>query len=562
MKSNYSDIQIQHLISEELFCYVHQGIFKKNHQPLLIREYKKEYLSPQLIRKLIYLSEKLVNIQHPNIEPFLGYEFDGKRFFTYVPLPKNCISLETYLQKKSNWDVRQLWQLSTQILAALLKFEAEDIIHGQLNLQDIWIQEDNTVLLTQSAIPSAILKRKLTEFDILDHAVFLTPEFLDKQELSQQFDMYAFGVLSYFLFSKKWPFTFTMSLNKLKHQLLQPFAPFQSYDESLPDRIQKIIQTCLQVEPQNRFQSFQDLVQRYKDNNWAPIPNEQNQSQTQKSLSKTLKKEKSRKRWLQVFAYTTLASIAGLTLLCVWLWHTYTTAIPEKIVPQIKGLSQLEAQKLLKSQQLTLEIKGYRTHPTYPENTIIESRPPVGRRVKANRTIQAYLSKGKGLVRVPDITGLSHAEVDTLLQEKSLSIEVIDEQFSFDFPEGVVISQSPTPNTFLVVSDNIQVTLSRGFPINIKIQPATTSFFRNKNHLRKVSIQFSSADTWINQGLLEVFYVKNNRKEKIYGSEISQEQEIDLSFELERSGIIDIYWDNELVVSKVIEDEPESRFTF
>jgi beta-lactam-binding protein with PASTA domain len=50
-------------------------------------------------------------------------------------------------------------------------------------------------------------------------------------------------------------------------------------------------------------------------------------------------------------------------------------------------------------------------------------------------------------VQVPDVTGMSIAEVESNLQNLDLVFEVTDSVFSDEVPRGVVVSQNPTANS-------------------------------------------------------------------------------------------------------------------
>ena len=80
---------------------------------------------------------------------------------------------------------------------------------------------------------------------------------------------------------------------------------------------------------------------------------------------------------------------------------------------------------------------------------IIESKPPAGRVVKSSRLIRLFVSKGLGPVLVPNLVGFSKEEAAEILLQKGFNLEVTNESYSMQYPEGVVLGQESGSNTFL-----------------------------------------------------------------------------------------------------------------
>jgi|OM-RGC.v1.030239091 hypothetical protein len=94
--------------------------------------------------------------------------------------------------------------------------------------------------------------------------------------------------------------------------------------------------------------------------------------------------------------------------------------------------------------------------------------------------------------------------------------------------------------------------LSKGYPVDIKITKARSSFFQNKDHLRKVIVEFFKMDGWIDQEV-SIYYRIDDRKDKLYSDVLASGDALQLEFELEKNAFIEIYFNDEVTIRRKIE---------
>jgi hypothetical protein len=239
------------------------------------------------------------------------------------------------------------------------------------------------------------------------------------------------------------------------------------------------------------------------------------------------------------------------------MYTSYLTAIPEKQVPDIVGMTFSQAEEVLDDVGLAGTVVGTRVHPHYPEGTIVETKPPAGRNVKVNRNIRVFLSRGAGPVLVPDLVGRSEQNAMWLLDDRGLGAEVSGEEFSIQYRKGMIIAQQPTPNTFINPSDNIQVVISKGFPIVMEVKKPRFTFFQEKNDVRRVLIELFILDEWDSQEV-KVIFVNKGESETIYSDVHNPGESMKLDYELEIGGRVDIYFGQDKAFTQKITDEKKT----
>ena len=100
--------------------------------------------------------------------------------------------------------------------------------------------------------------------------------------------------------------------------------------------------------------------------------------------------------------------------------------------------------------------------------------------------------------------------------------------------------------------------MSKGFPISIQIKQIKHSIFKNKDYLRKVDLSVLILDEIVSQEFVVYFLYKDERK-KIYSDTVKPGHTLDLEFELEYGGAVEVYLSDKLVLKKDILDESDSN---
>lgn len=551
LKSRY---HIGELIQEDIFSELFHGIDKQTNTSLLIYKFKKKYLSQSLIKQLMKSAEALIGIEHENIVRLLDYAFDGVEFYAVYEGVESYITLEEYVQHHE-WSSATLWRFMTQILSALVVLEQSQLAHGSLSLNTILISKDKKATLIKSNLQALILNHNIQKMDVLDDCLCVAPDFIYNQGLTSQTDMYSFGVILQFLFSKSWPYPYTVSLQDYKASLLKGPKPFKKYEDKIPDRLSEVVRKCLQVSSTDRFDSFIDLIKTYK-GDYSIDVTQTDSPAVLSALKVDLDKKKAKKTITRLLYTIGILSVVSMLGMAHYFYSLYITAIPERIVPNVVGLDKQLALEMLQQHHLRGIIAGERIHPLYKEGMVIESKPRAGRDVKQNRLIRLYLSKGKGSELVPDLVGRGKGQAEELLVDRGIHAEVVDEHYSIEYAEGVIISQYPSPNTLILPSENIQLVLSKGFPVSMTISKVKSSFFKNKDHLRQVSVLFSILPEWESQKVTILFSNKG-KSERIYSDVHDPQEAIELDFELEVGGDISVYFNEVNAFSQRVMDDPD-----
>ncbi len=129
-------------------------------------------------------------------------------------------------------------------------------------------------------------------------------------------------------------------------------------------------------------------------------------------------------------------------------------------MPDLVGLSQDEARRLVEEAGLQLAVVGERHDSSVPALNIIDQTIPAGQMVGQGETIGVVISQGPNFVSVPAVEGLPITAAEPGLKEMGLDIsrkDVWSKQ-----AEGTILSQDPPAGSIISEGSVITLIVSSG----------------------------------------------------------------------------------------------------
>lgn len=132
-------------------------------------------------------------------------------------------------------------------------------------------------------------------------------------------------------------------------------------------------------------------------------------------------------------------------------------------VPNVIGKSFVEAYDILTENNLRVRKEGYKYSADLPEDYVVEQRPIPNQKVKVDREIKVFLSRGTEAETVPRLTGQTISEAESILKSIGLEAGSIVRVHSDDFPqEGAIIAHTPPGNTTVQRGSKVDLLVSLG----------------------------------------------------------------------------------------------------
>jgi beta-lactam-binding protein with PASTA domain len=115
-------------------------------------------------------------------------------------------------------------------------------------------------------------------------------------------------------------------------------------------------------------------------------------------------------------------------------------------VPDLKGKTIVEANALLIKQGLYLKVEGEENDPVIVPGRIVRQDVPPGNKVKEQRGIKVFLSRGPKILVIPELTGQTLDEAESLAGKSGLRVEKVIRIHSASVEKDKVMAQRPHPD--------------------------------------------------------------------------------------------------------------------
>ena len=141
---------------------------------------------------------------------------------------------------------------------------------------------------------------------------------------------------------------------------------------------------------------------------------------------------------------------------------TVSKGSDEGVVPNVIGLSEKDAKKLLKDSEYDVEVRVVTAPQT--KGIVVNQSPGAGETAKKGDTVTIEVSDGEGKEEgeVPSLIGMSESDAKAAITNAGFEVGNISEETNGDYKAGQVIDQEYPAGTTLEKGKSIGFTISKG----------------------------------------------------------------------------------------------------
>lgn len=193
---------------------------------------------------------------HPNIVAV--YEVGTWDGCLYVAMEYLAGQSLCDLIQKESLSVATALQYALQIARLLAFAHGKGMAHGHLSASQVIIEPENCVKVLGFGVldPNDVSPSPLAR----SNPACFAPEQLTGEEWDHRSDVFAFGGLLYEMLSGTSPFQRSSLTDRLLAILNDQPQPLARHGLQIPQRIESVVQRCLQKKPSQRFQSIREVV--------------------------------------------------------------------------------------------------------------------------------------------------------------------------------------------------------------------------------------------------------------------------------------------------------------
>lgn len=416
--------------------------------------------------------------------------------------------LKAYIKKHYPIPLPQVIDIMEQVLSAVATAHAHGIIHRDLKPQNILIDENKNVKITDFGIAVAVSQDSLTQTNTLMGSVhYLSPEQARGSIATKQSDIYSLGIILFELLTRKVPFEGETAVSIALKHFREEIPSVREQNKEIPQALENVIIKATAKEPAERYSSVNEMAADLKtvldpqraneprlkiqqdDNGETKVLDikhlKADDYQPKKSTdSPTVDPSTKPQKWKKYGIISGTLGMIVLIAVCSW-WFL----IRQVIIPDVEGMTVLKAEQRLHQQNLRIGKITRVNSQAVDKNRIVSTNPDVSHKTRVSTPINLTVSTGVKQLQMADYVGEDYSSVAANLRRKGFQVHQ-EPVYSDDIDKGQIIRQNHKKGTIIKPAANtIIFRVSAGKePIkipNFKNQDiSAVQQFANKNNLQ------------------------------------------------------------------------------
>ena len=169
------------------------------------------------------------------------------------------LTLKQFIEESKRQDFPKKLKLFVQICEGIKAAHDQDVIHRDLKPQNIIVTKNGTPKVLDFGIA-----RKYTTQD-QKHGVsgspkYMAPEQIMNEDMDPRTDIYALGIMMFYLFTGKEPFVGKNANEILLKQINHPLPDPMEFNKDIPFWLVEIIKRCCNKNKDMRYSNLEDLI--------------------------------------------------------------------------------------------------------------------------------------------------------------------------------------------------------------------------------------------------------------------------------------------------------------
>ncbi len=438
------------------------------------------------------------SLSHPNIVEMYDVGEDNGNYYIVMEYVEGK-TLKQYMKKRTNGrlTISEAVDIMLQLTDGIAHAHDSYIIHRDLKPQNIMIQDDGQIKITDFGIAMALNSTQLTQTNsVMGSVHYLPPEQASGKGSTIKCDIYSMGILFYELLTGILPFKGDNAVEIALKHMKEPLPSVRKQNPSVPQSIENIIIKATAKNPKNRYNDVKEMhndlmhcldpdvmnQERYvypypehelDETKSMPVIKVKDKGKEEDTNSEEEKEEiedtgdfiqeipnkKNRKFNIVIWILSGIFFLIVLGMALVLFIIPSLTKVPNIKVPDVSGLSVNDAEEVLLQEGFTVNaVVEQIESEVYDAGKVVKTEPKAGRSIKKGKEITIYESIGKEVYEIEDYIGKNYIEIQTLLKEVH-GLDVKVEKKSVEITEETdaqgIIEQSLKPGTIVSRGDAI-----------------------------------------------------------------------------------------------------------
>ena len=450
----------------------------------------------KFIRRFQREALSVSNLSHPNIvEVYDVGEEDGEYYIVMEYIEGK--TLKQLLKKRESLTLTEVIDIMTQLTDGISHAHESYIIHRDIKPQNIMIQDDGRIKITDFGIAMALNATQLTQTNsVMGSVHYLPPEQASGKGATVKSDIYSMGILMYELLTGTVPFKGDNAVEIALKHMKDKIPSIRKQDPSIPQSVENILLKATAKNPRNRYDTAKEMhedllnclkeehandkkiVFEYPENDIddntpitpttkpkkkvekpkeeeidedteelvTEIKNDSNEKEDDNNSDDALEEyfEQPKKRNTLIIILTTFFLLLLISLGVFWL--ITTKEVKDVVVPNVENLTLEKAINILTKEGFTYTTEQKNSE-TIEVGYVIKTSPKAGSTRKKGDTITIIESIGGNYIYLEDYTNKNYTEVKAKLELLKINVLIekkdVEDKEKYKDKENIIIDQSP-----------------------------------------------------------------------------------------------------------------------
>ena len=444
----------------------------------------------KFIRRFEREALSVSNLSHPNIVEVydVGVE-EGSHYIVMEYIDGK--TLKQLLKKRESLTLTEVIDIMSQLTDGIAHAHESYIIHRDIKPQNIMIEDDGRIKITDFGIAMALNATQLTQTNsVMGSVHYLPPEQASGKSATVKSDIYSLGILMYELLTGSVPFKGDNAVEIALKHMKDKIPSIRKQDPSIPQSVENIILKACAKNPRNRYDTAKEMhedllnclseehandkkitfefpendldsstpIEKPKTKAKIEKPKKDEELEETEDLVKELKpsdveqdeendddffEEPKRKNTLIVI----LTTFFLLLLIAISIfWLVTTREVEDVTVPSVDGLTTEQAIEKLTKAGFTYTTEQ-KNSDTIEEGYVIRTSPKAGSTRKKGETITIVESLGGNFHYLENYIDKNYSEIKAKLELQKINVLIekkdVEDKEKYKGKENIIIDQSP-----------------------------------------------------------------------------------------------------------------------
>lgn len=447
----------------------------------------------KFIRRFEREAQSVSNLSHPNIVEVydVGVE-DGNHYIVMEYIEGK--TLKQLLKKRESLTLTEVIDIMTQLTDGIAHAHESYIIHRDIKPQNIMIEDNGLIKITDFGIAMALNATQLTQTNsVMGSVHYLPPEQASGKGATIKGDIYSLGILMYELLTGNVPFKGDNAVEIALKHMKDKIPSIRKQNPAIPQSVENILLKATAKNPRNRYDTAREMHEdfihcleeehandkkitfEYPENDLdetspipkvkknqpkktveKPIPNETDEANETNEITDEIANndlenddvedyfEEPKKRNTLIIILASFFLILLITGGIIWLIST--REVKDIIVPDVVGLTVDEAIEKLNKAGFTYTTEQANSD-TVKEGLVIKTKPKSGSTRKKGDTVTIVESIGGTYQYLENYIGSKYSEVKAKLELLGINVIIekkdIENKEEYKNKEDIIIDQNP-----------------------------------------------------------------------------------------------------------------------